>query len=860
MSSSDVFASSPPNHTTYHSSPGLPPIEDIFTNKIPKSKPLRTGSHAAPIPTTARTTFTSAAAVLREAPEIDIDTEIVTKSPSPIPKRRRKPRKKEQTPPPPDVFALESSPSWKDKPWQKYKTAHDAETVSKHFPLSEKKDSAEAIPLEPAIARRDHWTPPPPNSRVVLDSDSDARELLSSADKANAPNNVFRNLQDQYGMPQPLLPENPLRQMPADVLGKRKQIELVSTRQGDGESQKSRSASPIKEPPKKKGSRKKTSEEKAPAPALKKKTRTITELAVAPYAAPPEDPETSLMGPATNDSLLNYFDVDGTVTALVEHQTAVMSSTQAKKKPPKQPPKTTKRTKKGTAANPILLSPSSALKQSTNQDFVFGTSSQLMHEKSPTMLRDLQAAILASNSTEADPFEDEDDPPQRLWQAGARNQDGGLMDMNVLDLQNASTVPSRPELPLFSDPPSFVNIDDLLDSPMPKLPPQPTSHTTVTPVTSSHPRKDPGRVSLEAVRTNTTITTTTDLSFVDIDDLLNSPMPKPPLQPASHTAAAASSSHSKKGPDNVFVEATSSKIITTAATEVARPNYDLFTDAQLARQISSYGFKPLKKRAAMISLLDECWTSKHAAPPSSQARLFSTSARSPSPARKKASEDATNNKEKVTKPRGQARSKKADKALNLPATATTTVAASVDPGPASPKRARGRPKKDETASASTNVTSSALIQSPKRPCGRPRKSNSPREIADSEDESPSSASSPERVFSSPPPLDLSTMDEADMSLTLSPTDQQAELFKQITKAVTSAPRSRDPSNPSWHEKMLLYDPIVLEELAAWLNSGQLSRAGHDGEVSPFDVKKWCESKSVICLWRQTLQGKERKRY
>jgi hypothetical protein len=40
-----------------------------------------------------------------------------------------------------------------------------------------------------------------------------------------------------------------------------------------------------------------------------------------------------------------------------------------------------------------LLSPSAALAQVANQDFVFGTSSQLAREESPTVLKDLQAAL-----------------------------------------------------------------------------------------------------------------------------------------------------------------------------------------------------------------------------------------------------------------------------------------------------------------------------------------------------------------------------------------------------------------------------------------------------------------------------------
>lgn len=50
---------------------------------------------------------------------------------------------------------------------------------------------------------------------------------------------------------------------------------------------------------------------------------------------------------------------------------------------------------------------------------------------------------------------------------------------------------------------------------------------------------------------------------------------------------------------------------------------------------------------------------------------------------------------------------------------------------------------------------------------------------------------------------------------------QTTLFPLIARAITSAPRTKDPSRPSWHEKILLYDPIVLEDLCGWLNEGSL---------------------------------------
>jgi hypothetical protein len=98
------------------------------------------------------------------------------------------------------------------------------------------------------------------------------------------------------------------------------------------------------------------------------------------------------------------------------------------------------------------------------------------------------------------------------------------------------------------------------------------------------------------------------------------------------------------------------------------------------------------------------------------------------------------------------------------------------------------------------------------------------------------------------------------SLAVGAGHDQSSLMSCITQAVQSAPPTNDPAQPSWHEKMLMYEPVILEDLAAWLNTGPLTNEGYDGEVSPGEVKQWCESKSVCCLWRMNISGKERKRF
>ncbi|KAL7620752.1 5'-flap endonuclease [Parahypoxylon ruwenzoriense] len=802
MSAAEVFASSPPKRESYtlSSSPSFPSPNEIFAAKAPKKPPLRSGNHAIPIPNNARTTFTSAAEVLREAPEIDIETEKMDVSPP----RRSKPSKsrKKKTSAPETVsvpiemsmetpILIESSPD--TKPWERFKskeqvpqseqpstskarvtkvaskgkTGEKTETVSKHFAAKESiaKNAGERPPKgrttskpedqptsgpsrpEPTLRRRDNWTPPPADIPIVLGSESDDRELPSSVDKRTSSKDVFKILLSQYGCKDVSSSTAPEQPQQTDILKKRKPIECISI--SNEADLRLRETAPSK------------------SVNTKKKTRTITELATAPYMLSIET-ELDFAGPATKESLLSYFDTDGAVTALVEHQSAVMSQKKGKAKESKAATKPKRKKKSGTVENPILLSPSSAMKQSSNQDFVFGTSSQLVGEESPTTLRDLQLAIQVSNRIDSDPFCEPDN--QGLWHAGARDTDGDLIGVDGIDVVDGSYTLPRPHESIHEE---FVDIDDILKSSE-----MDESAPTLIPPQNSHPL----------------------------------PPPHSHPQPTTSTQPLRTGGHGPPEP------------IPAVDSNNTQPDYDLLTDAQLSRQIASYGFKPVKKRQAMIALLDQCWTNKNSGASIIQAKLISTTPAMELPKRKQPAAEE----------------------------------------PENPPKRRGRPRKNPaTEASSTTKTSKSKGASPTRSRGRTKKAASKAiEIADSDlDESLSSrASSPDRIFSSPPPVDLSLSEDADMSLTLSPTDQQSDLFRYITKAVTSAPRSQDPTRPSWHEKMLLYDPIVLEDLAAWLNGGELSRVAYDGEVSPGDVKRWCESKSVICLWRQNLRGKERKRY
>ncbi|GKT98464.1 structure-specific endonuclease subunit slx4 [Fusarium langsethiae] len=702
-------------------------------------------------------------------------------------------------------------------------------TMSNHFPPPqepsvpeklEKVDVNEPLHLEQAPARRLDWTPPAQKTVVNIDSDSSIFKKLGSSE-ADQPLPVFKNLVGGYACA-----EEPSESAcriahssddDSSFLKKRKRIELLA-----GKATSSLVMEPEKSPTKK--------------PPKKKKPRTITELATAAYRVPSQpDPEPS------NASLLDHF-------SIIKNDAGAASDAQPNNLKGKGKPrrKTTKAPKKKAPPKPVLLSPSAALAQVSNQDFVFGTSSQLAREESPSVLRDLQAALRQSNQNDDIDFvipihSDGIEPQQRrskLWDAAARDAEGDLFDVEVINLTEDTTIP--PVEGTNANPFGYhVGGDDSIITIESHAPsdPNPSVELPETLVL-------PGERAMHAPEDDSPYFSGSDFSA---STNIN------PLRPEQNNVT-----------DETLVTPTEEiEELPEIPPQPPRPNYEGFTDIRLAKEIKQFGFKPIKRRSAMIALLDQCWQSKARVGQAS----FHTTAMSPAARPKTTKVTKTKTPPKAAKSpkksRGQSRRN------SVSASEPQEPPPSAQP-PETPKRRPGRPREDSPDS------SPGITPPSKRKSASPSKRTSSRrgkasqtsviEIPDSEDNGSDFASSPrsnlEQTFPSSAPLDISiTTDDATESLlAVTQTDEEVALFEYITNAVKSAPGTTDPQKPSWNEKNLLYEPIIVEDLATWLNTGELSRVGHDGEVSANDVKKWCESKSVCCVARMSLRGKERKRF
>lgn len=541
----------------------------------------------------------------------------------------------------------------------------------------------------------------------------------------------------------------------------------------------------------------------------KKKPQTITEKATAPF----------LSEESAAPSLLQYFET--LVTEPIEdHQSETQLSTVSKARPVSQKPKpkatgkpTRSKSKKNVENPPVLLSPMTAMKSTTDQELIFGTSSQLVRDESPTFIKDLQQAMEASELMEEQsgristkeasassrlgfygvaavtPYKSS----RNLWSVAARDSEGSLLDTEVIDLvdtpKTSKPVPVGKPIISQSDNQSLgldtmeqglKNVEEL---PVPRL----------------------GR------------NTAAHKPLMEQNDVIELPIPR--------SLAEASLRDRRKSRSPVKMQKTR-KESDISAQELGPgriPNYQGFTTIELSKEIAKYGFKAIKKRTDMIALLERCWES--------QSRIAV-----------QALPQSTNHDEPLPKANAEI------------------------PEQASPKK-KGRPRKASTAAPAANKATDDL--SSKKSRGRPRKER--KKTSSSEKGGPISqpplaaGSIPPQVHASNPSVDIIKPSASSVSIgpVSSPTfpgtsASPTTLMSSITRAITTFPPTHSGTSPTFNEKILLYEPIVIEELTAWLNTEGLGRVGVDEEVSGALVKEWCEQRSVCCFLlaegRRTKRG------
>ncbi|KAF5853728.1 hypothetical protein GGP41_006545 [Bipolaris sorokiniana] len=479
-----------------------------------------------------------------------------------------------------------------------------------------------------------------------------------------------------------------------------------------------------------------------------------------------------------------------------------------------------------------LLSPAAAISRLNQQDVLFGTSSQLALEESPTMIRQIQFAIKESEQ-DADRADNcsfvapsawsrltKVKGQKALWAVSARDDDGGMLE-HMQDVRIPE--PDRTQdIPLLMDvihdkpdgarndpvgPSLFIDIDDI-----PQDPPPPITISSDIPTPPSHSSNTP---QLQDSRIENF--TTNELDFKDIDAFESEPPPSNQNAESQHT----------------FVEI---------------DEFDLPPSAQLQ-------YSPATKLR----------------PPASASR---TGYGSP--------------KKRGRKPKSQSTVSKVSMSSNP----------ILKPSSSEP---RAKPKEKGAV--------------PSTPLREPSRFIDIDEILDSEDDALEALSpTPPRVYKhiDPEPLPLISLSPttspskttagtsfkskqgplSDANLTpvhCIPTKMlewvhiKSDIFAQITTHIRSLPPTRDPTKPTWHEKILMYDPIVLEDFTGYLNdctSIRLFKKATQKQIKAWNqqrkvdgepilvvekgceedvlavtkeletqmVQSWCESLSICCVW------------
>ncbi|CRL17256.1 unnamed protein product [Penicillium camemberti] len=509
-----------------------------------------------------------------------------------------------------------------------------------------------------------------------------------------------------------------------------------------------------------------------------------------------------------------------------------------------------------------VLSPEAAVEFLNDQDLVFGTCSQLERDDSPQTLRETQQAIRASEGLSyPEGMRDRNcrtiqesstrsvsrlAGTRNLWCVGARDTEGSLIQpetLNVVDLTDGgepSTKKSHGSAERASQKPLQGDWFELefadIDSPPEKRP-------------SSLPSTERGS---------------------DSDTQVQTPAPIPAATVTATTMTKGKAAKPVKGANNTPTEAVYSQPTTSQAPSM--PQYTGFTDAELSKQISTYGFKAVRGRKKMIDLLQQCWESKHGSNTTSDSHPIYQPEHHKEPASKmdNVPKPTTAAKMKATVKSKSGTSTKNRKSLDA---TKSTSPSRTNLQTSSTKTSRGKPITGTSTSfidvEEIQDSEEEIIPSPsqvqkhysdiysKSKAGSQVEHHSLDILTKTPPPSPTKRKAASSKISVKRPLSSASSITATHTAESSKEMSLAEISAKITQAVRAQPRlsplssSRGSrSRPTWHEKILMYDPIVLEDFTAWLNIEGLGLVGEDREVGTASVREWCESKGICCCWKR----------
>ena len=525
---------------------------------------------------------------------------------------------------------------------------------------------------------------------------------------------------------------------------------------------------------------------------------------------------------------------------------------------PKPKAKKARRVSKKLKPKPIVLSPGSALKVYDVQDVVFGSASQLTeqhhfkpsttitHSKKRHMERfDISSDPVSTQLTQ--PISIQSETPRtirgtnkfartkNLWGAAGRYDDNALFHVESVDLFDSPSI--KDALNTHSRPWNFNTTSLAAQGEARQKRSDPA-------VTNIYDIDDVTTPAWNAVKLNHSVT-----SFSQRRNLHTSPTRGSPRK-VSRASLEVSKTQSPK---------TKEKVSKATMPKPSKPSYAVLTTPELTRQLTAFGFKKIKKRETMIEVLEKCWESKHGPPPTTDpvpqpiddpvtpvkqsdflSKVHGISAR-PEPKVKKIPKPR-----KPREPKGSPKVKKSTEPK--------------EKKPRAPRKSRAKPvvvessdlelKHNEDANPDKSPDTDHIPTLPVKSAAKPR---AKRQTKSRPAKEPSGLEAVEDTAATT--VEDKSITRSDQILQEAP--NLPDIQKQITRAITTfqaAPYRNHQVDPTWHEKILMYDPIVLEDLTMWLNTEGFGKINEDREVGALEVRDWCESRGVCCLWRGGWRG------
>jgi hypothetical protein len=318
-----------------------------------------------------------------------------------------------------------------------------------------------------------------------------------------------------------------------------------------------------------------------------------------------------------------------------------------------------------------------------------------------------------------------------------------------------------------------------------------------------------------------------------------------------------------------------------------KPNYVGMQTAELQKLIKGYGFKAIKSREKMVDLLDKCWNEKEArrskqqpdGPPDEPVQPAARHADLLSNFHDLSNRPQAKPQKAPKKPRAASKAKAADPTVNE----SKKRKKPNDDAGLTAKNTTKAPKKRKEAVADNDTAEKPTRGCPKKAMPEPSKVNV-LDVDDIDDDSTTlttireekdsvrakkSADLPTPLQTLHPSNDDDIRDEVLGVTGESESPDGADVVSYIGEKIHAAilhqsEQAADVNgwdhvhSPTWHEKMLLYDPIVIEDLARWLNAEGLNGVQEDREVTTVEVRDWCESKGVCCMWKGGWRGQASK--